>query len=404
MADDLERVLKRLQHGARERAPAHDAIDAHSFFQAPNPDGGSVTVALFNDGYWAFEEVCDRLVDDLRFEYMEANDRQAAAQAFAAAAAVQGSEDHVAAFIDQHAKPILETTCSFTVEHLKIDQPREMFGARFLPGGEARVLPYRADDALPVDAVIEVPCRGTHGVRMMERAKDTAEHALRLLRAGLRDQGGPSDDYLRFRLGVQYWFTLEDQTRPGWKRRPGEPLTLPVLTDELVKLATSSEVATLPQHASADVEQRANRALVWWERSFLATDAIEKVVFLFTALESILGDKDGGLKAERLSMRRAALSESLGRGFTLPERSLALYEQVRSKAIHGEKPAAVSLDQALTFERDVRHAIDEYLLYARERDFTRRKDVRDSLVAKQREIVDFLTGANADDTTRDEGG
>lgn len=402
--DDLERALNRLQHGAREPAPERDATHAHSFFQAPNPDGGSLTVTIYNEAVYLLREVCDRLTDDLRFEYMDDKARRLATQAFAATAFVHRDRNHVAAFIEQHAHPIIQTTCSFTVEHLKIDHAREMFGARLLPGSEARVLLYRVDDGVPIEAVIEVPCCGTDGVRMMERAKDAAEHALRLLRAGLRDRSGPSDDFLRFRLGLQYWFTIEDQTRPGWKRRPGEPLTLPVLTDELVKLATSSEVATLAQHAPADVEQRANRALVWWERSFFATDAIEKVVFLFSALESILGDKDGGLKAERLSMRRAALSESLGEGFTLPERTLALYEHVRSKAIHGEEPMAVSRDQALIFEMDVRHAISEYLRYARERNFTRRKDVRDSLVSKQREIEDFLTGTDSDDTASDEGG
>jgi hypothetical protein len=90
------------------------------------------------------------------------------------------------------------------------------------------------------------------------------------------------------------------------------------LNDQLAELATSPPIAELREHGSNEVERRASRALQWWERSFVATDPMIKIVFLFTALEAILGNNSEGIKSEDLAMHRAALSEALNEGFSTP--------------------------------------------------------------------------------------
>lgn len=125
-----------------------------------------------------------------------------------------------------------------------------------------------------------------------------------------------------------------------------------------------------------------------------ATDPVIKIVFLFTALEAILGNRSEGIKSDDLAMHRAALSEALDEGFSLPGRALGLYEYVRSLAIHGEAPVAVSPEEAQAFEWDIRRAINEYLRFARESNLTKRKQVRAGLDAKRREIEAWLCGDN----------
>jgi hypothetical protein len=389
----LEKALRGIEHAARDSSrPPHGPGHARTSFYASAATGEDVWVHLFDEGAWAFEEARHRLAGDLRFEHMDEKAITAALETFAATAAVNRGESHIRAFVEEHAHEIFDLTCSFTVEDLELDRRRELFGATFIPAGEVEIPPLFGYNAGPVDSVIAVPARGTSSLGMMERAKEAAEHALRLLRAGLREHRSISSDQLRFRLGNHHWFTVVGEERPGWKRRAGEPIKFGPLNDELIELATSPAIATLPEHGSNDVEERANRALVWWERSFLSTDPIEKVVFLFSALESILGDRDGGLKAHNLTMRRAALSESLKEGFAVPKRGLELYEDFRSKAIHGEQPHPITPREAEAFEWDIRKAISEYLRYARANDLTKRKQVRASLQAKRREIEDFLDG------------
>ncbi|HWY18599.1 MAG TPA: hypothetical protein VNY27_07800 [Solirubrobacteraceae bacterium] len=362
------------------------------FFTAPHPTGtGSVVVDLNGAGAYAYDEACAHLVEDLRFEYLDRKEREAAAQTFAARAAVKKSESHIGWFMSEYAHKLLDLTCSFTVEHLIVDQRRELFGATFIPASDASLPTWIGGAPSPLDSVIAVPTRGTGGLRMMERGRESAEHALRLLRAGLREHRSIADDQLRFRIGTHYWFTVDGEPRAGWKRRPGEPITFR-LNDELVELATSPPVAELQERGPNDIERRASRALAWWERSFSVTDPVIKIVFLFAALEAILGNRSKGIKSEDLAMHRAALSESLDERFSLPGRSLDLYEHVRSLAIHGEEPVAVSREEAQAFEWDIRSAINEYLRFARESDLTKRKQVRAELETKRLEIERWLHG------------
>jgi hypothetical protein len=396
MADPTKKALKRLQQLARASSRRRP-YERSMFFTAPHPDGtGSLIVDLNGAGAHAYDEVCAQLAEDLRFEYMDKKEREAAAQAFAGRAAVQKGASHVGWFIGEHAHEVLDLTCSFTVEHLVLDQRRELFGATFIPASDASLPVWVGGAPSPLDSVIAVPTRGTSGLRMMERSKETAEHALRVLRAGLREHRSIGDDQLRFRLGTHYWFTHNGEPGAGWQRRPGEPITFQ-LSDQLVELATSPPVADLRERGRNDVERRANRALAWWERSFSATDPVIKIVFLFTALEAILGNRSEGIKSDDLAMHRAALSEALNEGFSPPDRALGLYEHVRSLAIHGEEPVAVSREEAQAFEWDIRRAINEYLRFARESNLTKRKQVRAELEAKRLEIEAWLHGAGFSD-------
>jgi hypothetical protein len=391
MADATKKALKRLQQAAR--APSRPRpYERSMFFTASHPSGtGSVVVDLNGAGAYAYDEVCGHLAEDPRFEYMDKKEREAAAQTFAARAAVEKSESHVDWFISEYAHEVLDLTCSFTLEHLIVDQRRELFGATFIPATDISIPTLIGDAPSPVDSVIAVPTTGTSSLRMMERGRETAEHALRLLRAGLREHRSIVDDQLRFRLGTHYWFTVNGEPRAGWQRRPGEPITFQ-LNDQLVELAKSPPIADLREHGPNDVERRASRALAWWERSFSATDPVIKIVFLFAALEAILGNHSDGIKSHDLAMHRAALSEALDEGFSLPGRSLDLYEHVRSQAIHGEEPEAVSREEAQAFEWDIRHAINEYLRFARESNLTKRKQVRRELETKRLEIEAWLRG------------
>jgi len=78
--------------------------------------------------------------------------------------------------------------------------------------------------------------------------------------------------------------------------------------------------------------------------------------------------------------------------FAHPSKTYWLYDEVRSKAVHGDEPPEVSEREVNSLAWDVRVALNEYLHLARAEGFTRRKHVRDALDGDERraEIIAAL--------------
>ena len=108
------------------------------------------------------------------------------------------------------------------------------------------------------------------------------------------------------------------------------------------------------------------------------------MLFLFFALESILGNKAEGLKAHSLALNRAMLGLIVDGGFAHPARTYLLYDEVRSAAVHGEEAPEVDEKVVRQFADDVRVAINQYLWFAVDRGFTKRKQLRCALQADER--------------------
>ena len=68
---------------------------------------------------------------------------------------------------------------------------------------------------------------------------------------------------------------------------------------------------------------------------------LEELLYLFFALEAMLGDKSEGLKAPALAVRRAIRGLVTRDGFIHPARTYLLYDEVRSAAVHGEEPPEI---------------------------------------------------------------
>jgi hypothetical protein len=222
--------------------------------------------------------------------------------------------------------------------------------------------------------VVAVRVSVTSYGRMADRARVAAEHGLRVLRIALRASLSIHDDQLRFRLGEAYAFDDPRLAGPGWERRRGTayPLNLEATG---VELARSQRVAALPLGPRNRFGRKANLAVKWMDRAMLATDPLDSLLYLFFALECLLGDTGEGQKAGLIALRRAVLSQAMGRGFTHPSRAYLLYEKVRSAAVHGSEPPDVSEADARLFAGDVREALDEYLRYGQEQGFTRQSQL-----------------------------
>lgn len=390
----VERALRTLQHAARAREP--ETPDRRTYRTGQIPDDLQTETAksmvLWAPECGALDELAQNLADDERFEHMDAKEIDAAAWRFACEAALQRSDDHVKPFLAAHARPLEEHTCYFPVEHLKVPAATELYGVTFLPWADA-AKPLSVPWPVPEGAsVVAVRCRGTSRKAMAERARPLAEHALRVLRATLREHPGIVDRQLRFRLDESYWF---EDGLGGWSLHPEKGWELE-LHESFLPYATDSSIASLPAEPRNEIERRAHRALTWIEEAQLAVDPLAAVLALFYALETLLGDSDPGQKGPRLAVRRATLGACVRGEFHHPIDVIMLYDAVRSTAVHGDTPSPVSERAQLSLARSVRHAVSEFLTYAETNGLKRRRDVVSSLQADEhwRRIVDELIKPN----------
>ncbi len=326
-------------------------------------------LGLFADEGRALQQVRQLMLDDLRFEHMKERAVEDATWRFTCQARVVKQKKLIDDFVAEHAKEPFERTCFFTVELLTVQEQFELHGVTLIPREQAD-----GAEAEP-GCTTAVPCRGTSHVQMAKRARPVAEHALRVLRATLRDHHFMPDEQLRFRLGYLYWF--EDSLR-GWSLAPGTGFELE-LDDALMTEARAAPLFGLPHSGRNDVEKRANRALTWFEQSQLATDSTLELLFLFSALEAILGDQQEGLKAGKLAIRRAMLGLLTRDGFTHPAHTLRLYDKVRSAAVHGEEAPKPTERELSAFAWDMRRALNEFVEFAQREGMSERKQVRAAL-------------------------
>jgi hypothetical protein len=372
----VEHALAELQRLVRRRL-AVDGIPAMSGLLPDDLQSDeSKMLGLRRDERDALQYVRNLLAEDLRFEYLKESAAEAATWRFVCLAHMRDG-DHVPDFVAEHAREPMERTCFLPLESLTISEEIELFGVRLLPLDQAS--PPEPLFGPPLTeasrSVVAVPALGTDYMKMNGRARVAAEHALRLLRATLREHPWIADEQLRFRLGPSVWF---DDERSAWQRAPDEGWEL-TLDQGLVELVTSQPISSLPEVPSTDVERRAELALRWYERAQLVVEPIDKLLYLFFALEAILGDKSEGLKAPALAVRRAMLGLLTTGHFTHPARTYLLYDKVRSAAVHGERPPDVDGRDVRSFGWDIRIAINEFLQFASDHGLVKRSRMRQAL-------------------------
>jgi hypothetical protein len=113
------------------------------------------------------------LPEDVRFEHMSAADVEESTARFVCLAHFRREENHVDAFVAEHARALMQLTCFFPVEHLTVASEIAAYGVRFVPGSAAP-LPEKflaPHPQPPMASVVAVDCIGTNYERMAERAR-----------------------------------------------------------------------------------------------------------------------------------------------------------------------------------------------------------------------------------------
>jgi hypothetical protein len=337
---------------------------------------GSGPVSLTSIEHETFQRARRALAADVRFEHLGSKVDDALWAFVRSCIATRGA-DQVAAFVTQHARDLFALVCYLPVEFLTVSVETPVLGIRLLPMDDSRIPtggPGFEPDP-PIGCVAAVDVAGTSHASMANRARTSAEHALRVLRLALRAHRLINDWQLRFRLADSYAFS---DVLKGWARRSDSAFPLGLGRD-LVELAMAQPVAGLPPEPTSDIEHKADVAMRWLERSRFAGEPLVALLYLCFALEALIGDSSERLKGPALAYRQAMLSHVVGNGFIHPNGTLLLYDQIRSAAVHGEHVPPVEWDAVRTFSWVVHESLNDYLVYARAEGFTRRSDLVKSL-------------------------
>lgn len=375
--DPVRTALSCLQARLRDDAVVVSPADAVLNFAVPEDlvEAGAESLYLGSVEAEAFRAAESSIAADLRFEHLNrrvaSDPLQEALVRFACFCEVKRDADQVTPFFSEHSREPEERICFIGIEYLQVTEPFEFFGLRLLPtdhpdvpnpGGFFTVEP-------PIGAVAAVPTEGTHLSLMKERATAVAERVLRVLRVGLRKNRYLNPLQLRFRLAESYSFG-------GWAagfETPDDARWDVTVDRELIDLVEGQSLAALATEAENDLERCAARALSWIEDSMIEGDRLKSLLFLFFALEAMLGERSEGLKGHGLAFRRALLSLATRGHFADPERAYLLYDQVRSAAVHGGEPPDVPEDMHRAFAWDMRKALVQYMELAMREGFVTRR-------------------------------
>lgn len=388
MADEVQRVLRKLQAEARSNS-APDDLD-HATWNLPEDLATKDCKSIWLDGAGlrAKENARVEILKDQRFEYLDGRKLDDLLWRFIHACFRDRSHDKVRAFIDEQARAVQEATCYLPVDHLTVAIPQQIQGARFLPLGSEEIPspgPWFVLDK-PVGSVIAVPVRGTNHGLMASRARATAEHALRVLRVALK-LSNPSilDRQLRFRV-ARTWAFADDVS--GFALRQDGVYGFG-LGDNVLE---AQAVIGLPEGPRNNLERQAVLAVQWINRGIFASEPVLALLYHFFALEALLGEKSEGLKAPLIARRRAMLAAAMDAGFLHPHANYFFYDRVRSAAVHGEIPDEVTEETVRTFTWDVQTALQEFLGYAKKEGFTKKSDLVKALDnhPKHAELLDWL--------------
>jgi hypothetical protein len=336
------------------------------------------TLSLTGDEGAALATTTALVLADPTLEHLGQRKAEQALWRFCCAAHLDRATNHVGGFVQEHARLPQKHQVLFTLRHLSVNDRFEVAGTLVLPLSDvpnALREDFRAEPH--VGSVVSVEAIGTDPQRIVGRAREVAEHALRVLRAGLNSTLlYAADRQLRFRIGERHAFA--DSPRSGWAVADDVAWDLSIGPSE-AGTVTDMPMGRLGSVPRNELERRAHTAMRWADNALLITDPIRRMLFLFFALEALVGDKSQKEKGRTIAFRRAMLDHAVRGGFRDPHVTYALYDEVRSAAVHGEEPPAISNREADRFASDVGAAINEFLAYGTTLGATRRGQVMRAL-------------------------
>ena len=370
----IEDDLGRLHSALRKTRPKFGGAEIAEGLRAINPlTGESALIGMRRNEWDLGREAREALVNDLRFEYLPKPEVQVSE--FVADCVFRPGDVSINDFVTAYAREPETRICYLPIESLKVAAPLEILSLTFLPTDDESLPPADLlfDLRSPVGSVARVTLVGTNPMLMAKRAREEVTRVLRVMRIAFRAERAIREQQLRFRLGTSYAFDAGEMS--GVHTREDIVWGLEA-NQNLADLAARQFIASASPKPVTDIQCRVDVAIRWMERATFEPDRLLGILFLFFALESLLGDKSGELKAGALSMRQMMLSHIVDGHFTNPITTFDFYKVTRSGAVHGETISKVEDAEYEAFSDVTLRTLEQYLEIANREGFSKRRQIR----------------------------
>lgn len=239
--------------------------------------------------------------------------------------------------------------------------------------------------------------RGNNGHLACNRARDKARYLVKLLQVALSSSRVLTEMELLFSIGSEV--AIRDAGDPGsagfdWKRG-----FIPIHRniDDLLEKSIVTFLEKVNPIVSGeygpDLQKAFRNAIVWMGRALEEEDADLRIIYLSSALESILSTRADGRKGEAIACRMLLLNSFVEDSFVHPSRILYIYE-LRSKVIHGSELSTATKDDYLTMRLVARETIENASLAIQKMGVDKKSKFHKSLKETEiyTEVIEWLEG------------
>lgn len=328
--------------------------------------------------YWHYYEVLNRLRNELALEYLEDRDLKNLFWHFVCEIIaeyptyrdVKKLRAKVAEFLSSMVKPIENYEVLVPILYLDAKDSEIKIGEAIVKKfdeetlkkwGVPKTLPRFAEIVNKTMAII--PEKGNNSGLVCERARRKTDFVIRVLQVSLSTSRFIHDVETLYRQGDLVIFrktgaptTLGAEWRRGHKplkRDIGEKL------EKNIKDFLKEISDILEEKLPSNLLERFIIAITWIGHAIEEENPNIKIIYLSTALESILTMPSDEMKGETLAYRMLLLNVNVDETFIHPAKVLWIYE-MRSKVIHGATLAIASQSEYYT----IKHVAIDTLLYS----------------------------------------
>jgi len=308
-------------------------------------------------------------------------------------------------FLSEIFKPIEEYQVIFGVDNLDIGSENVDFydcnltkfdrGQFSLSGNDPfSSLTERIFSDFAGKTVIQVTEVGNKPNLIAERARKKAINHLHFFKAALSNPGFLADENLLFELSEKYIMRkVSDPSKiyPGWKRRRF-PFGFKYSDGLDEKFTEANEIFERLKSLPQKIKDRVERALIWFGKSIAEENLDEKVIKLFTAIETLITLKSDSKKGEKIAYRVILLQSIMDDDAITPALMLWLYGEIRSNVIHGSAMGYATKRDYDSLLGVTRKLIFNFIQFAKDRDIHKLNDLIKALETsdKVKQLTDWL--------------
>lgn len=209
--------------------------------------------------------------------------------------------------------------------------------------------------------IIIVPMAGNNSGLAEERAREKARFILKVAQTYLYEHRSIRDQNLLFEISESAFMKTEDSNKWFWSWKSNrKPYGLTISNGVTDFITKANNDFTIINNLTADFQDRIKRTIYWTGASIQEELIDNKVIYLCTALETLLTNKEDRKKGEIITYRMVLINHLIEGSFPEPFQLMLFYE-FRSRIVHGSALNETAYSDYSTLHYIVRRTLFDFV-------------------------------------------